>query len=66
MTTNKKRIAIAPTYIKMKINEINSHFNKNKRQEEDKKLITKNKTEYTVFCTVITITELNNKILENM
>ena len=50
----------------MKINDKNSHFSKNNKLEADKKLKTKNKTEYIAFCTVITITELKSKTIENV
>lgn len=49
MTTNRNKTAIAPTQIIMKINEMYSHSNKNKRLDEATKLKTKNKTEYIEF-----------------
>ena len=43
---------------------INSHSSKNNKVVAETKLKTKNKTEYIEFCTIITIKELTNKILE--
>jgi hypothetical protein len=56
---------MAPTYIKIKIREINSHLNKNKMLEDAKKLKNNNKTEYIAFCDTITIKELNTSIMVN-
>ena len=42
----------------------NSHSNNNNKQAEAKKLNTKQITECTEFCKVITKTELNNKTIE--
>ena len=48
----------------MKINEIYSHSNKNKRLDEETKLKTKNKTEYIEFWLKTVSKELVNRIKE--
>ena len=66
MIENKNKIAIAPTYINIKSSPKNSHSNKNNKNDENKKLVTKKSNEKTGCWDKTTIDELKTKNMENI
>ncbi len=65
MITNKKSTAIAPTYTINNINAKNSAPDNNNKAATLQKTRIKNKTEWTAFDKLITITDETNARLEN-
>jgi len=65
MIENKNKIAMAPTYINIKSSPKNSHSNRNNKNAENKKLVTKKSNEKTGCCDKTTMDELKTKNIEN-
>ena len=64
ITTNKNKTAIAPTYTIINKKAKNSHSSKSKMPDDEIKLKTKQITECTEFCKIITDKELTTNKIE--